>query len=154
MKLQFEGLSITCEGDLHRLVERINCDTEFVKKLEKYGIKDECIDLKALIRGYREKIRKLDIRQFRIEHECKNCADYHMKSCRGIPPCRYETDFQREKKVKHEKAICPMDKTGDCPYGRPEGICIGLPSCYCDVIKSIRGGNGRNEPSEEDSCNG
>ena len=154
MEFKFEGMDISSEEDLCRLVERINSDAEFAKELEKYGIKDERIDLKALIRGYREKIRKRDIKQFRIEHECKNCADYHMKSCRGIPPCRYETDFQREKKVKHEKAICPMDKTGDCPYGRPEGICIGLPSCYRDLIEEFRGGNGRNEPSKEDSGNG
>ena len=124
MEFQFEGLSITCEDDLRKLVERINCDTEFAKLLEKYGITDEYIDEKEFIRVYREKI--------------------------GI----HKNDSQREKRVKHEKSICPMDKTGDCPYGRPEGICIGLPSCYGDVIKGIRGGNGRNEPSKEDSGNG
>lgn len=124
VEFQFEGLSITCEDDLRKLVERINCDTEFAKLLEKYGITDEYIDEKEFIRVYREKI--------------------------GI----HKNDSQREKRVKHEKSICPMDKTGDCPYGRPEGICIGLPSCYGDVIKVIRGGNGRNEPSKEDSGNG
>lgn len=124
MEFQFEGLSITCEDDLCKLVKRINCDAEFAKLLEKHGIKDEYIDEKEIIRVYREKI--------------------------GI----HQNDFQREKKVKHEKAICPMDKTGDCPYGRPEGICIGLPSCYRDVIKGIRGGNGRNEPSKEERGNG
>lgn len=124
VKLEFEGQNITCEDDLRRLVERINCDAEFAKQLEKYGIKDEYIDEKEIIRIYREKVRM------------------------------HEDNFQREKKGKHEKAICPMDKTGDCPYGRPEGICIGLPSCYSDVIKGIRGGKGRNEPSKEDSGNG
>ena len=68
MEFKFEGMDISSEEDLYRLVERINSDTEFAKELEKYGIKDERIDLKALIRGYREKIRKLDIKQFRIEH--------------------------------------------------------------------------------------
>ena len=124
VKLEFEGQNITCEDDLRRLVERINCDAEFAKQLEKYGIKDEYIDEKEFIRIYGEKVRK------------------------------HEDNFQREKKGKHEKAICPMDKTGDCPYGRPEGICIGIPSCYRDVIKGIRGGNGKNEPSKEDSGNG
>lgn len=154
VKLQFEGLSITCEDDLCRLVERINCDTKFAMQLEKYGIKDEHIDVKELIRGYRQEIKKLDRKQFRKEHECLDCTDYYVKSCIGIPPCKYEKDIQREKKVKHEKSICPMDKTGDCPYGRPEGICIGLPSCYRDLIEKFRGGNGRNEPSKEDSGNG
>ena len=124
VKLEFEGQNITCEDDLRRLVERINCDAEFAKQLEKYGIKDEYIDEKEIIRIYREKVRK------------------------------HEDNFQSEKKGKHEEEICPMDKTGDCPYGRPEGICIGIPSCYRDVIKGIRGGNGRNEPSKEDSGNG
>lgn len=124
MKLEFEGQNITCGDDLRRLVERINCDAEFAKQLEKYGIKDEYIDEKKIIRIYREKVTK------------------------------HEDNFQREKKGKREKAICPMDKTGDCPYGRTEGICIGIPSCYHDVIKGIRGGNGRNEPSKEDSGNG
>lgn len=124
VELEFEGQNITCENDLRRLVERINCDAEFAKQLEKYGIKDEYIDEKEIIRIYREKVRK------------------------------HEDNFQREKKGKHEKAICPMDKTGDCPYGRPEGVCIGLPSCYRDLIEKFRGGNGRNEPSKKDSGNG
>lgn len=122
MKLEFEGQNITCEDDLRRLVERINCDAEFAKQLEKYGIKDEYIDEKEIVRIYREKVTK------------------------------HEDHFQREKKVKHEKPICPMDKTGDCPYGRPEGICIG--PCYREIVEDFRGGNGRDEPSKEDSDNG
>lgn len=51
MEFKFEGMDISSEEDLYRLVERINSDTEFAKELEKYGIKDERIDLKALIRG-------------------------------------------------------------------------------------------------------
>ena len=154
VKFQFEGLSVTCEDDLCRLVERINNDPEFAKQLEKYGIKDEQIEVREAIRIYHEKLKKLGRKKFRKEHECIDCADYFLKSCKGLPPCKYEEDFQREKKGKHEKAICPMDKTGDCPYGRPEGICIGLPSCYRDLIEKFRGGNGRNEPSKEDSGNG
>lgn len=154
MEFNFEGMTISSEEDIRRLADRINNDPEFAKQLEKYGIKDERIDVGKAIRIYREKLKKLDRKQFRKEHECIDCADYFLKSCKGLPPCKYEKDFQREKKERHEKPICPMDKTGDCPYGRPEGICIGLPSCYRDVIKGNRGGNGRNEPSKEDSGNG
>ncbi len=154
MEFKFEGMTISSEEDIRRLAERINNEPEFAKQLEKYRIEDEHINVEKAIRIYREKLKKLDRKQFRKEHECIHCADYFLKSCKGLPPCKYEKDFQREKKVKHEKPICPMDKTGDCPYGRPEGICIGIPSCYRDVIKGIRGGNGRNEPSKEDSSNG
>jgi len=154
VEFKFEGITISSEEDIRQLTDRINNDPEFAKQLEKYGIKDEHIDVEKAIRIYREKLKKLDRKQFRKEHECIDCADYILKSCRGVPPCKYEVEFQKEKKVRHEKPICPMDKTGDCPYGRPEGICIGIPSCYRDVIKGIRGGNGRNEPSKEDSGNG
>lgn len=154
MEFKFEGMNISSEEDIKKLAERINNEPAFAKMLEKYGIQEERIDVNALLRGYREKVRGHDRKQFRKEHECIDCADYILKSCRGVPPCKYEVEFQKEKKVRHEKPICPMDKTGDCPYGRPEGICIGIPSCYRDVIKGIRGGNGRNEPSKEDSGNG
>ena len=154
MEFNFEGMTISSEADIRKLVKRINDDPEFAKRLEKYGIQVEQLDESAMVRGYRGKIKEISKKQFRKEHECIDCADFFLKSCKGLPPCKYEKDFQREKKVKHEKAICPMDKTGDCPYGRPEGICIGIPSCYRDVIKGIRGGNGRNEPSKEDSGNG
>ena len=50
VKLEFEGQNITCEDDLRRLVERINCDTEFAKLLEKYGIKDEYMMQKQMHR--------------------------------------------------------------------------------------------------------
>ena len=82
-----------------------------------------------------------------------DCLDRKNKLCKGIPPCKYEADF-REEDVRYEKAICPMDKTGDCPYGRPEGICIGMPGCYRELIENNRGGNGRNESSKEDCGNG
>lgn len=154
MKLEFEGQNITCEDDLRRLAERINCDAKFANRIEKYGIKGEHIDVEVLIRGYREEVRKCDRKQFRKEHECTDCADDYVKSCIGIPPCKYEEDFQREKKVKYEKAICPMDKKGDCPYGRPEGMCIGMPGCYRELIEGFRGGNGRNEKSKKEAHNG
>lgn len=154
MEFSFEGMTISSEEDIRGLAEKINNDPEFARKLEKYGIEDKRIDVKALVSRYREKVGELDRRQFRKEHECLDCADYILKSCRGIPPCKYEEDFNREKKGKHEKAICPMDKTEDCPYGRPEGICIGLPSCYREVIKGFGGGNSRDEPSKEDCGNG
>ena len=149
VEFNFEGMTISSEEDIRWLAYRINNDPEFAKQLEKYGIKDEHIDVEKAIRIYREKLMKLNRKQFRKEHECIDCADYFLKLCKGLPPCKYEKDFQRENKVRHEKPICPMDKTGDCPYGRPEGICIGVPSCYSDVIKGNRGGNGRNEPSKE-----
>ena len=154
MNLQFEGVRITTEDDLCRLVELINTNPNYRKRLEKYGIKDGHIDVGEAVRIYHEKIKRYDRQEFRKEHECIDCADYFTKSCKGLPPCKYEEDFQREKKGKHEKAICPMDKTGDCPYGRPEGICIGLPSCFRDLIEMFRGENGRNESSKEDSGNG
>ena len=154
MEYKFEGMTISSEKDIRKLVKRIHSDPDFAKRLEKYGIGEEYIDERTMVSGYRGKIKERSKREFRKEHECRDCADYFTKSCKGLPPCKYEDDFQREKKVRHEKPICPMDKTGDCPYGRPEGICIGIPSCYRDVIKGIRGGNGRNEPSKEDSGNG
>jgi len=154
VEFKFEGMTISSEKDIRKLVSRIHSDPEFAKRLEKYGIGEEYIDERAMVSGYRGKIKELSKKEFRKEHECVDCADYFLKLCKGLPPCKYEEDFQREKKGKHEKPICPMDKTGDCPYGRPEGICIGLPSCYRDVIEGNRGGNGRNEPSKEDSGNG
>ena len=61
VKLEFEGQNITCENDLRRLVERIDCDAEFANQLEKYGIKDEYIDEKEIIRIYRKKSGSMKI---------------------------------------------------------------------------------------------
>ena len=60
MEFKFKGMTISSEEDIRELPERINSYSEFAKKLEKYGIKDEHIDVEKAIRIYREKLRKLN----------------------------------------------------------------------------------------------
>lgn len=153
MEFNFEGMSLSTETDFRWLAYRINNDPAFAKKLEKYGVDVDGIDVKEFMRGYHRKIGKIKLQEFRVAHECVDCVDRKNKTCKAVPPCKYEEDF-REKDVRYEKPICPMDKTGDCPYGRPEGMCIGVPGCYRELIEGFRGGNGRNEKSKKEAHNG
>ena len=153
MEFKFEGMSLQSENDFLWLAYRINNDPEFAKRFQQYGVEVDGIDIKEFMKGYHRKMGKIKLLEFRVAHECADCVDKKNKACKAIPPCKYESDF-REKDVRYEKPICPMDKKGDCPYGRPEGMCIGMPGCYRELIESFRGGNGRNEKSKKEAHNG
>ena len=70
MEFNFEGMKISSEADIRKLVKRINDDPEFAKRLEKYGIQVEQLDESAMVSGYRGKIKEISKKQFRKEHEC------------------------------------------------------------------------------------
>lgn len=76
MEFNFEGMTISSEADIRKLVKRINDDPEFAKRLEKYGIQAEQLDESAMVSGYRGKIKEISKKQFRKEHECIDCADF------------------------------------------------------------------------------
>ncbi len=151
MEFDIQGIEINNEQDFIKLVRDLNTQIEFKNRFAKGGEQEKLIDEKVALKRYREISYRENRRKFRIEHECLSCIDYQLRQCKGIPPCRYEDGFEREE-IVHEKRICPNDKNGDCPYGRPEGICIG--PCFREIMEDFKGGNGRNESSKENSCNG
>ncbi len=119
--------------EVQEYIKTINNKIQILNRKRCSRTKIELLNRENSIRLYWKKHRRMEIATFRKQHGCLDCWLFEKpRECRGMDICPIEKDIIQTFNKK-EKFRCPMDKVGNCNYGKILGYCLN--GCLQKIMK-------------------
>lgn len=88
--MELDGVQISNEQELRKLVEQINADIASSDKFDGAENKDTLLNMQKILYLYRRLKRKEERDAFRIRNDCKKCYFFQERKCPAVRECLLE----------------------------------------------------------------